>query len=103
MNTKYLLSVILVMALVTYIIRSVPMVVFRKKIKNIWIKSFLFYVPYVVLSAMTIPSVLFSTGSLSSAAVGCGVGIILAYMKKSLLTVAIGAAAGAFIVQIAGL
>jgi len=103
MNTKYLFSVILVMALVTYIIRSIPMAVFRKKIKNRWIKSFLFYVPYVVLSAMTFPSVLFSTVSLSSAAVGCGVGIILAYMKKSLLTVAVGAAAGAFIIQLAGL
>ena len=56
--------------------------------------------PYVVLSAMTFPAVFYSTGSEISAIVGCAVALILAYMKKSLLTVAVGAALIAFIVQI---
>lgn len=102
MNTTYLLSSIGVMALVTYIIRATPLIVFRKKIKNKWIQSFLYYVPYVVLSAMTFPAVFFSTGSIISAVGGCVVGIVLAYFKKSLLTVACSAAVVAFIIQILG-
>ncbi len=103
MNTLYIFSSIGVMAMVTYIIRALPMIVFRKKIKNRWIQSFLFYVPYVVLSAMTFPAVFYSTGSEISAIAGCLVALILAYMKKSLLTVAVGAALIAFVVQIIGL
>ncbi len=103
MNTVYLLSSIGVMAAVTYIIRATPLIVFRKRIKNKWIQSFLYYVPYVVLSAMTFPAVFYSTGSVLSAVAGCVVGIVLAYLKKSLLTVACGAAVVAFIVQVMGL
>ena len=103
MNTTYLLSSIAVMALVTYIIRATPIIVFRKKIKNKWIQSFLFYVPYVVLSAMTFPAVFYSTGSVLSAVAGCVVAIILAYTKRGLLTVAVGAALAAFIFQILGI
>ena len=103
MNTVYLLSSIGVMALVTYIIRATPLIVFRKKIKNKWIQSFLYYVPYVVLSAMTFPAVFYSTGSLFSAVGGCVVAILLAFFRKGLLTVACGAAVVAFIIQILGL
>lgn len=102
MNTAYILSAIGVMAAVTYLIRLTPMVVFRKKIKNRWIQSFLYYVPYVVLSAMTVPAVFSSTGSVSSAVAGFVVAVILAYFKRGLLTVAVGAALTAFIMQIAG-
>ena len=103
MKTPYILSCIAVMALVTYLIRLTPMVVFRKKIKNKWIQSFLYYVPYVVLSAMTVPAVFFSTDTVFSAAAGFFVGVILAYLRRSLLTVAVGAALTAFIMQIVGL
>jgi len=103
MNTAYILSAIGVMAAVTYLIRLTPMVVFRKKIQNRWIQSFLYYVPYVVLSAMTVPAVFSSTGSVPSAVAGFVVAVILAYFKRGLLTVAVGAALSAFIVQIAGL
>lgn len=103
MNTAYILSAIVVMAAVTYLIRLIPMVIFRKKIKNRWIQSFLYYVPYVVLSAMTVPAVFSSTGSASSAAAGFAVAVILAFFKRGLLTVAVGAALTAFIIQIAGL
>lgn len=102
MNNTYLISGIAVMAIVTYLIRVTPMVLIRKKIKNKWIKSFLYYVPYTVLSAMTFPAVLSSTGSFISAAIGSVVAIVLAYIGKSLLTVAVGAALAAFIVQIIG-
>ena len=103
MSTKYLLSSIAVMALVTYIIRATPIIVFRKKIRNKWIQSFLYYVPYVVLSAMTFPAVFYSTGSVLSAVAGCVVAMILAYTKRGLLTVAVGAALTAFIFQILGI
>ena len=103
MTTSYILTSIAVMASVTYLIRVIPMVVFRKKIENKWIQSFLFYVPYVVLSAMTFPAVFSSTGSILSAVFGCMVALILAFLKRGLLTVAVGAALAAFITQIAGM
>ena len=97
MKISYILMSIAVMAGVTYLIRAIPILVFRKKLENRWIRSFLFYVPYVVLAAMTFPAVLYSTGSVTSAAVGCAVGIILAYKGAGLLTVAASSALAAFV------
>ena len=102
MSTGYLIAGIAVMALVTYLVRVLPMVIFRKKITNVWVKSFLYYVPYAVLSAMTFPAIFTSTGSIPSAVAGCGTAVVLAYFKKRLLTVAVGAAAAVFIVQFIG-
>ncbi len=102
MNTGYMITGIAVMAVVTYLIRMLPFAIFRKKITNVRIKSFLFYVPCVVLSAMTFPAIFSSTGTYPSAAAGCLTALILAYLKKGLLTVAVGAAAAAFIVQMIG-
>lgn len=102
MNVTYLLAGIAVMAFTTYIIRMLPMVIFRKKITNKWVQSFLSYVPYSVLAAMTFPSVFNSTGSTKSAVAGCIVSIVLAYSKKGLLTVALGASAASFILLILG-
>lgn len=102
MNTGYIIAGIAVMALVTYLVRVLPMVIFRKKITNIRVKSFLYYVPYAVLSAMTFPAIFTSTGTYPSAVAGCTVAVILAYLKKGLLTVAVGAAAAVFIVQMLG-
>jgi len=103
MSSIYIIIGIAVMASVTYVIRALPMVIFRKKITNIWIKSFLYYVPYAVLAAMTFPAVFSSTGSQISATAGTAVAVILAYFNRSLLTVAIGAAAMVFLVQIIGI
>ncbi len=103
MNTNYIILGIIVMALTTYVIRVTPMVVFRKKITNVFIKSFLYYVPYAVLSAMTFPAIFTSTGSVISATAGCIVAVALAYFKRGLLTVAVGAAAMVFVVQMIGL
>lgn len=102
MKVSYILVGIAVMAGVTYLIRMVPMVFFRKKINNVWLQSFLYYVPYAVLTAMTFPAVFSSTGSVAGSVVGCVVALVLAFFERSLLFVAVGAAVSAFIVQILG-
>ena len=66
-----------VMAGVTYLIRMLPLTLFRRKITNRYVRSFLAYVPYAVLAAMTIPDILFSTSSVWSAATGLAVGLLL--------------------------
>lgn len=66
MSNRYILTSILVMAVVTYLIRMLPMATFRKKIKNRFIQSFLSYVPYSVLAAMTFPAIFSATGTLPS-------------------------------------
>ncbi len=91
---------ILVMAGVTYLIRMLPLTLVRGKIESTFVKSFIFYVPYAVLSAMTIPAIFYSTSSLASAIAGLVVAIVLAFIGKSLLTVAISACASVFIVEL---
>ncbi len=88
---------IAVMAGVTYIIRMVPFTMFREKIKSRFLKSFLYYIPYAVLSAMTIPAIFFATGSVISAAVGAAAAMILAYFGLPLIVVALSASAAAYI------
>lgn len=90
---------ILVMAGVTYLIRMLPLVLAKKEITNIYIKSFLYYVPYACLAAMTFPAILSSTSFTISALVGFAVAIIAAYKEKSLLTVALLACFAVFIVE----
>ena len=80
-----------VMAGVTYLIRMLPLTVFRKEIKSVFLRSFLHYVPYAVLAAMTVPGVLESTGDIRTAAVGLVVAVVMAWRGMSLLSVAIGA------------
>ena len=91
---------ILVMAGVTYLIRMLPLLIFKKKIENQFIRSFLFYIPYAVLAAMTFPAILESTASPISAAVGLGVALLVAYLDWGLLPTAIFACLGVFIVEL---
>ena len=100
MSIKSYFSFLLVMALVTYLVRAIPFVVFRKKIKNKFFKSFLAYVPYAVLGAMTFPAIFSSTGSVISAAAGCVVAVFLAFKEKSLLTVALSACGAVLLVEL---
>ena len=86
-----------VMALVTYLIRMVPYVAFRRKITNRFVSSFLYYIPYAVLGAMTFPAIFFSTASMISAICGCITALILAWFERGLLTVAVCASIAAFI------
>lgn len=88
---------IAVMAGVTYLIRMLPFTLMRKKIKSRFFRSFLYYVPYSVLSAMTFPSIFYSTGNYITAAVGTFVALILAYCKKPLIVVALCAAAASLL------
>lgn len=82
-----------VMALVTYLIRALPLTVFHKKIRNRWVRSFLYYVPYACLSAMTFPAIFYATQSVWSAAAGVAVALVLAFFDRSLVVVAAGACA----------
>ena len=77
-----------VMAGTTYLIRMVPLVLVRRKIQNRFILSFLYYMPYAVLSVMTVPAIFYATGSLASAIVGFATALVLAYFGKSLVVVA---------------
>ena len=84
---------IFVMAAVTYLIRMLPLTLIRKEIKNTFIKSFLYYVPYAVLGSMTFPAIFTSGGDLLPSCIGCIVALFLAYQKRSLLVVALAASA----------
>ena len=88
---------IFVMAAVTYIIRMIPFTFFRKKIKSRFVRSFLKYIPYAVLSAMTIPAVFTSTGNVVTSVVGTLVAVVLAFFDLPLIVVALAASASAFI------
>lgn len=88
---------ILVMAATTYLLRMTPLVIFRKKIKSRFLRSMLHYLPYAVLSAMVLPSVFSSTGSIATAAVGLCIAFLLAYFERSLIIVALGASAAVYL------
>ena len=88
---------VLVMALVTYVIRMVPFSLFRKRIKSRFVRSLLYYLPYAVLSAMTIPAIFYSTGDFITAAIGTAVALVLAYFKLPLIVVALAAAVSAYL------
>lgn len=90
---------ILVMAGVTYLIRMLPLALATKEIKSHFIKSFLYYVPYACLAAMTFPAILGSTEYLLSAIVGFIVAVIVAYWEKSLVVVALCACAAVFVCE----
>ena len=88
------------MAGVTYLVRMLPLVFFRKKIKSRFVRSFLYYVPYTVLAVMTVPAIFYATGSLYSAMAGAAVAIALAFFGKGLLTVAAGSSLTVLVVEL---
>ena len=90
---------IFTMALTTYLIRMLPLPIFRKPIKSRFLRSFLHYVPYACLTAMTFPSILSSTASLISGAAALIVAVVLAYREKSLLTVSLSASAAVMVTE----
>ena len=77
-----------VMAIVTYLTRMLPLVLVKKKIKNRFICSFLYYVPYAVLSVMTIPAIFYAVENRVSALIGFLVALIISYFEKGLVVVA---------------
>ena len=99
MNNRIYLY-ILVMAGVTYLIRVLPLALIRKEIKNTYIRSFLYYVPYVTLSVMTFPAILTATASVWSAVIALVIAIFLAYRGKSLFVVSLAACAAVFLTEL---
>ena len=99
MNNRIYLY-ILVMAGVTYLIRVLPLTLIRKEIKNTYIRSFLYYVPYVTLSVMTFPAILTATASVWSAVIALVIAIFLAYRGKSLFVVSLAACAAVFLTDL---
>ena len=88
---------IIVMAGVTYLIRMLPFAAFRFKLKSKFIKDFLFYIPYAVLGAMTIPYVFYGGADVKSSLAGFIVAFLMAYKNFSLLIVAFAGCATAFL------
>ncbi len=92
-------SYLLVMALVTYLVRMLPLVLVKKKITNRYILSFLHYIPYAVLTVMTVPAIFYST-SFVPAVVGFIVAVIFAFFEKTLVVVAAFSCASVFLTEI---
>lgn len=91
---------LIMMAGTTYLIRAVPFVVFRKKIRNPFVLSFLYYAPYAVLGAMTFPGILYATGDFLSAGMGLVVSFFAAWKKAPMIAVAIAGSMTAVTVQL---
>ena len=91
---------IAVMAIVTYLIRVLPLTLIRKEITNKFVKSFLYYVPFAPLAAMTFPAILNASDYMVSSLVGFIVALVLAIRNKSLLTVAASGCIAVFIVEL---
>ena len=90
---------IAVMALVSYAIRILPLTLIRKPIKNRFIQSFLYYVPYVTLAVMTFPAIVTATGTPVSGAIALLVGMAAAWYGASLLQVAVSCCVIVFIIE----
>lgn len=91
---------ILIAAVVTYLIRALPLTLLHKDIKNRFLRSFLYYVPYATLACMTFPAILYCTDSVLSASIGFALAVVLALFGKSLITVAVSSCAIVFVVEL---
>ena len=90
---------ILVMAVTTYLVRALPLTLFKKPIRNRFLKSFLHYVPAACLAAMTFPAILSATENMISGAMGLIVAVLLALKKKSLIVVAVASCLAVFLTE----
>ena len=100
MNNYVFFLYLLILAGSTYLIRVIPFVAIKNKINNRFIRSFLAYIPYAVLTAMTIPAVFYATNWWAGAAAGLIVAVIFALKEKGLTVVAIAACVAVFVVEI---
>ena len=99
MNYTRILICILIMSVTTYLIRMLPLTIFRKKIENNYINSFFAYVPYAVLSAMTFPEILYSSESMIACFLGLVTAVFLAVKDRSMLEVSLAACGVVFIAE----
>lgn len=100
MNNSMFFVYLLIVVLTTYLIRAIPFSLITKKVTNKYVKSFLYYIPYTVLAAMTIPAALYVTGSIYSSIAGLLVALIVAIKKSNLTLVAVAAVLGSLVVEI---
>ena len=100
MSWSVYLPYLLVMALTTYLIRVLPLTLIRKEIKNQFLRSFLFYVPYVTLAAMTFPAIVTATHSIWSGVAALIVGVAVAWVSGNLFLVASSACAVVFLSEL---
>ena len=91
---------ILVMAGVTYLIRVLPLVLFKREITSPFVKSFLYYVPYACLAAMTFPAILTASNSMVAAGIGFVVALILAWRRTSMFVVSLVSCAIVYILEL---
>ena len=99
-RTLTMVLLVLAMALVTYIIRALPLTFIRKKIKSRYINSVLYYMPYAVLSAMTFPFIIYATQNIYSAIAGLVVAVVSALKFRSLVLVALFSCVTVFITEL---
>lgn len=96
MPNKQFFIYLAILALSTYLIRAIPFVLVRKRITNPFVRSFLYYIPYTVLAAMTFPAALYATGNIAAAACGIAVAVLLAIREKGLTVVALASSITVF-------
>ena len=99
MSIQSLIYAVLAMGLVMLALRVIPILFFRKKIKNKFFNSFLAYVPYAVLTSMVFPEVFSSTSGVVSASIGVVAAIVLSYFGQSLLIVSLSSALIVFVAE----
>ena len=97
---SYFTGVVVVAALVTYLVRMLPIVFFKRELTSRWVKAFMHYIPFAVLGAMTFPEILYSTRTMASAVIGLSAAILLAYFNRGLLVTALGAAATVYVAEL---
>ena len=91
---------ILIMFAVIYAVRVLPLTLVRKKITNRFIRSFLYYVPYVTLAVMTFPAIIEATQSPIAGIAALIAGILLAWFGVGLLPVAVSCCAVVFVLEL---
>ena len=91
---------IAVIAVVTYLIRVLPLTLIRRQIQNRFLRSFLYYVPYVTLAVMTFPAILYATGSIWTGAAALVVGVVVAWVSGNLFFVALSSCAVVFLLEL---
>ncbi len=96
----YMFLMIVAMAVVTYLIRVIPMLLFKRKIKSPFVNSLLYYLPYAVLSAMTFPFILYSSGHIASAIIGTAIALFAAIKNRSMVLVALLACAAVLLCEL---
>ena len=93
---QYQILSVVIMALASYLPRFIPITFLKKKIKSKYVQSFLFYMPYAVLAALTFPAIFFATGSIYTAIIGTAIALILSFFKINLAIVAVVCVAAVF-------